>query len=146
MVDGMAMGKSITEPQRQTPVLMSTDIVVVGGGTTGPFAAISAARQGKRVVMVERFGSLGGNMALGLNTKPSGAPFVMGTDEGHASGKGTMQPVSMYFTMNQVDIPRLAAWARGNNDIPARAIPDDPKDSDYGLWLTGFNSLLQRFQ
>ncbi|MGH6640090.1 MAG: FAD-dependent oxidoreductase [Polaromonas sp.] len=64
---------SITEPAREIPVLMDTDIVVVGGGTTGPFAAIAAARQGKRVVMIERFGSLGGNLTLGLNTKPSGA-------------------------------------------------------------------------
>ena len=65
--------KTFTETTREIPVLMDTDIVVVGGGTTGPFAAISAARQGKRVVMIERFGSLGGNLTLGLNTKPSGA-------------------------------------------------------------------------
>lgn len=65
--------RSITEPAREIPVLMEADIVVVGGGTTGPVAAITAARQGKRVVMIERFGSLGGNLTLGLNTKPSGA-------------------------------------------------------------------------
>jgi hypothetical protein len=65
--------KSIIEPQREIPLLLSADIVVVGGGTTGPIAAIAAARQGKKVVLIERFGSLGGNMTLGLNTKPSGA-------------------------------------------------------------------------
>src|SRR3954471_2586284 len=52
---------------------MEVDVVIVGGGTTGPVAAIAAARRGKRVVMIERFGSLGGNLTLGLNTKPSGA-------------------------------------------------------------------------
>ena len=67
------VSRIVNEPARQTPLLMETDIVVVGGGTTGPFAAISAARLGKRVVMIERFGSLGGNLTLGLNTKPSGA-------------------------------------------------------------------------
>ncbi len=67
------LDKVITEPARETPVLMEADIVVVGGGTTGPLAAIAAARRGKSVVMIERFGSLGGNLTLGLNTKPSGA-------------------------------------------------------------------------
>ncbi|WP_187144399.1 FAD-dependent oxidoreductase [Microvirga massiliensis] len=229
---------------------MEADVVVVGGGTTGPFAAIAAARRGKRVVMIERFGSLGGNLTLGLNTKPSGAlvgglpleiwnlarsvggagedymamsktgdvkiaspcdpeimkilltrlcvdsgvqilfetfvsspvvesgtvkgviveskagrqfigakvvidcsadadmaakagaPFIMGAGD----AAKTMQPVSMYFTMNKVDIKRLADWARTSDDIPARAIPDTEEGLAYGLWLTGFNKTLQRFQ
>ena len=67
------MRTHITEPAREIPVLMEADIVVVGGGTTGPVAAIAAARRGSKVVMIERFGSLGGILTLGLNTKPSGA-------------------------------------------------------------------------
>lgn len=240
----------IHEPARQTPLLMETDVIVVGGGTTGPFAAISAARQGKRVVMIERFGSLGGNLTLGLNTKPSGAlvgglplevwnlartaggagddymavvktggvkiaspcdpelmkmlltrlcadagvqvlfetvvsapvmegdtvkgvivenktgrqfiagkvvidcsadadiavragaPFVMGS--GGASE--TMQPVSMYFTMDRVDLVRLAEWAATTDDVPARAIPKTKEGLNYGLWLTGFNASLRKWQ
>lgn len=240
----------ITEPARETPLLMETDVIVVGGGTTGPFAAISAARQGKRVVMIERFGSLGGNLTLGLNTKPSGAlvgglplevwnlaratggagedymavvktggvkiaspcdpemmkmiltrlcaesgvqilfetvvsapvvegdtvkgvivesktgrqfiagkvvidcsadadiatragaPFVMG---GGGEAK-TMQPVSMYFTMDRVDLVRLSEWAKSTDDVPARAIPKTVEGLDYGLWLTGFNKSLRAWQ
>lgn len=240
----------ITEPAREIPVLMHVDIVVVGGGTTGPFAAISAARQGKKVVMIERFGSLGGNLTLGLNTKPSGAlvgglplevwnlarsaggagddymamtktggvkiaspcdpemmkilltrlcvdsgvqilfetlasgplvengavtgiiienkagrqfigaevvidcsadadiaaqanvPFVMG-DGKQAT---TMQPVSMYYTMNKVDLKRLAEWARTTDDVPAQAIPDTEEGLEYGLWLTGFTGMLRKFE
>ena len=240
----------ITEPARQVPVLLETDIVVVGGGTTGPMAAISAARLGKRVVMIERFGSLGGNLTLGLNTKPSGAlvgglpleiwnlarsvggagedymavvksggvkiaspcdpeimkmlltrlcaeagvqilfetvvsapvmkgdtitgvivesksgrqfigakvvidcsadadiavragaPFVMGS----GGSEKTMQPVSMYFTMDRVDLVRLAEWARHTDDVPARAIPDTVEGLAYGLWLTGFNKSLRQYQ
>ncbi len=65
--------RTIQEPARDIPVLMDADIVVVGGGTTGPIAAVAAARRNKKVVLIERFGSLGGNLTLGLNTKPSGA-------------------------------------------------------------------------
>src|ERR1700730_13797913 len=65
--------RTIHEPARDIPVLMDADIVVVGGGTTGPIAAVAAARRNKKVVLIERFGSLGGNLTLGLNTKPSGA-------------------------------------------------------------------------
>jgi len=240
----------ITEPARRLPVLFETDVIVVGGGTTGPIAAISAARQGKRVVLIERFGSLGGNLTLGLNTKPSGAlvgglpleiwnlarsvggagedyvavvknggvkiaspcdpeimkilltrlcadsgvqilfetvvsrpvlegrtvtgvivesksgrqfvagkvvidcsadadiatragaPYVMGSGGDQAA----MQPVSMYFTMDQVDLLKLAEWARASDDIPARAIPHTAAGLAYGLWLTGFNKSLRRFQ
>ena len=66
-------GDKILEPAQEVPLLLNVDIVVVGGGTTGPLAAIAAARQGASVAIVERFGSLGGNLTLGLNTKPSGA-------------------------------------------------------------------------
>jgi hypothetical protein len=242
--------RTITEPAREIPVLIEADVVVVGGGTTGPFAAISAGRRGKKVVMIERFGSLGGNLTLGLNTKPSGAllgglpleiwnlartvggagkdymattktggvtiaspcdpeimkilltklcveagvqilfetmvskpvmengavigviveskagrhyiaaktvidcsadgdiaaqanaPFVMGGGDEDI----TMQPVSMYFTMANVDIKRLADWASTSDDVPARAIPETEEDLDYGLWLTGFNKTLKQFQ
>jgi FAD binding domain. len=37
----------ITEPARQIPLLISADVVVVGGGTAGPIAAIAAARRGQ---------------------------------------------------------------------------------------------------
>jgi hypothetical protein len=70
------------------------------------------------------------------------APFVMGSGEVEAK----MQPVSMYFIMKNVDLKRLAEWARTSDDVPARAIPDTEKGLDYGLWLTGFNKSLQAFQ
>lgn len=242
--------KSIIEPQREIPLLLEADIVVVGGGTTGPIAAIAAARQGKKVVLIERFGSLGGNMTLGLNTKPSGAlvgglpleiwnlarslggagddymavvktgevkiaspcdpetmkmlitrlcadsgvqilletivsmpvmegstvkgvviesksgrqyisakvvidcsadadvaaragaPFLMGNGKENP----TMQPVSMYFTMTPVDLEVLANWAKTTDDVPARAVPKTKEGLNYGLWLTGFNNSIRKFQ
>ena len=50
------------------PVYMEADVVVCGGGTAGSFAAIAAAEQGKKVLVIEQFGSLGGTATLGLVT------------------------------------------------------------------------------
>ena len=58
-----------------------TDIVVIGGGVAGCAAAISAARKGKKVILVEESGILGGQATLGLVTPLSstksrfGKPF-----------------------------------------------------------------------
>lgn len=48
------------------PVFATADVVVCGGGTAGAFAAKSAADQGKSVIVVEQFGSLGGTATNGL--------------------------------------------------------------------------------
>jgi FAD dependent oxidoreductase len=245
-------GTTILEPAQELSRLLDVDVVVVGGGTTGPFAAISAARLGASVALVERFGALGGNLTLGLNTKPSGtlagglplevweraralgaagkdyvarlkqggqvritspadpelmkmllarmcreagvhlvfetfvsrplmegvtvrgviveskagrqyikakvvidcsadgdiaakagAPFIMGS----GGEDPRMQPVSLYFIMRNVDLPRLVRWCDAHPDIvPDRAIPEDPADYGYGIWLTGFNPAVDAFQ
>ncbi|MFL5225261.1 MAG: FAD-dependent oxidoreductase, partial [Microvirga sp.] len=50
----------IREPARAVPVLAEHDIVVLGGGPAGIAAAAAAARQGADVLLVERYGFLGG--------------------------------------------------------------------------------------
>ncbi len=50
----------IIEEKRRTPVIDTVDIVVLGGGCTGSFAAIRAARLGAKVAVVERTGCFGG--------------------------------------------------------------------------------------
>ena len=54
--------------EASVPVLGSWDTVVVGGGTAGASAAISAAREGNRTLVVERYGSLGGTPVHALVT------------------------------------------------------------------------------
>lgn len=56
--------KTIHEPSRDTKVCYEADVVVVGGGPGGHSAAIAAARNGAKTVLVERYGHLGG-MATG---------------------------------------------------------------------------------
>lgn len=61
--------QSVTEPQRQIPVLGEYEVVVVGGGPAGIAAALAAGRNGKSTLLIERYGFLGGaGTAAGLST------------------------------------------------------------------------------
>ena len=56
----------VIEPAHELPVFHATDVVVVGGGAAGFAAAVSAARTGAKVALVERYGSLGGLFTNGM--------------------------------------------------------------------------------
>ncbi|RAV05620.1 FAD-dependent oxidoreductase [Paenibacillus sp. YN15] len=51
--------------ERQVPLYAEAEILVVGGGPAGTAAAISAARCGKKTILLERSGQLGGMSTLG---------------------------------------------------------------------------------
>ncbi|MDO5479383.1 MAG: FAD-dependent oxidoreductase, partial [Clostridia bacterium] len=50
-------------------VIEETDVLVVGGGPAGIAAAVAASRMGVKVILAERFGTVGGNLTLG-NVSP----------------------------------------------------------------------------
>ncbi len=50
---------------KKIPIKYSTEIVVVGGGIAGVIAACAAASRQKKVILVEHFGSLGGQGTIG---------------------------------------------------------------------------------
>src|SRR5579883_2246210 len=54
------------EPSREIPVRTEADVVVVGGGPAGTAAAVAAARMGADVLLIERYGHLGGLATGGL--------------------------------------------------------------------------------
>ena len=60
------MTKYIDEPKRKTEICHEADVIVVGGGPFGFPAAVAAARNGMKTILVEHYSSLGGVATTGL--------------------------------------------------------------------------------
>ena len=76
--------------QVEVEILPEVDVIVAGGGTAGVVAAVSAARSGANVMIIERYGYLGGmitagNAGLTMYTKYSG------NSEEHAKDEKTLE-------------------------------------------------------
>lgn len=113
--------KSIREPARETRVLTRTQVLVVGGGSAGVAAAVAAAREGADVVLVERYGQLGGLATGGLII------LLLTLDDG--AGRQVVGGLCQELT------DRLQR--RGAAIAPARAQWNDPDPSlvdHYGRW------------
>lgn len=61
---------------------LETDVLVVGGGAAGVAAAVTAARRGLRVVLVERYGFCGGGAVAGMSGTVCG--LYLATDRASA--------------------------------------------------------------
>ena len=51
--------------QREIPEIGHYDVIVAGAGPAGLCAAMAAARNGAKVALLERHGTVGGNLTLG---------------------------------------------------------------------------------
>ena len=56
----------VESPAQKVPVLYDVDVVVAGAGIAGSIAAIAAGRNGAKVLVIDRFGQLGGNIGPGM--------------------------------------------------------------------------------
>ena len=65
--------KKFTITQREIPLNDEYDVIVVGGGPAGCSAAIAAAREGAKTLLIEAQGSLGGMSTMGM--VPTWCPF-----------------------------------------------------------------------
>lgn len=72
--DGAARGGVVDEPN-MVRVDLDCDVFVAGGGLAGVCAALSAARNGARVVLVQDRSRLGGNASSEVRMHPMGSQF-----------------------------------------------------------------------
>lgn len=78
MENSLALTYYKTQPRAQNPQVVDADICVYGGHSGGVVAAIQAARMGKKVVIVEFGGHLGGLTASGLGATDIGRKGAIG--------------------------------------------------------------------
>ncbi len=58
----------VFEPRKKVPVFEEADVIVVGGGPAGIGAALAAARNGAKAVVIEKFGALGGMQTQAMSS------------------------------------------------------------------------------
>jgi hypothetical protein len=75
-----------TERERKIPVADDVDVLVAGGGVSGIVAAVAAARNGARTLLVERLGWLAGHLDAGWGAGTVG--FVFQDAQGKQIMKG----------------------------------------------------------
>ena len=96
------------------------DVIVVGGGTAGALAAVAAARDGAKTLIVERFGHLGGTAVYGI-------PFLgLLTGGGDLANKGLVEELLQRLKDENFAFG-LARGAYWNT-------PEKPKSFEFSLF------------
>lgn len=109
--------ESIREEGRDLPVIGSHDVVVAGAGLSGCAAAISAARSGADVLLIERHGFPGGTSTAGLM---SGITNFYYTGKDRHVATGIAQEV-----VDRLEARKATGSGPFTHEVPQ--IPNDPE-------------------
>lgn len=109
-------GNFIIEPSKQVPVIFKVDVVVCGGGPSGFIAAIAAARNGARTLLLEHYGFLGGMATAGLVGPIS---------------KFNFQNTRIVSGIPEEFIEEMAIKGGAIIDLPSGNVPYDPEIYKY---------------
>lgn len=97
----------------ETKSLGKFDVAVCGGGIAGACAAISAARNGAKVILIERSGSLGGTLTEGF------MPLILDAD----NKGGIVKELYDFLNLHGMTSPRRGAPKDSSgNRIPGRMV------------------------
>jgi len=101
----------VIETEKKIPVLYDVDVAVAGAGPAGIFAAIASARKGADTVLIDRFGSVGGNIGPGTIV---GGHMISGSAHEKVGQESCLYPklygiarefVDRYIAMGGASIP-----------------------------------------
>jgi len=111
---GVATDKTITEIQREVPVIREADVIVVGGGPGGIAAAVSAARGGARTILIERYGHLGGMSTGGLVNIIPNLSTIYGE---HVIGGFCQEVIERLAARNGASFPEKRFWGKSEPSV-----------------------------
>lgn len=133
--------KTIHEPGRQVPIRAQVDVVVCGGGVSGCMAALAAARNGARTLVIEGHGFLGGVLTAALVNGVGGWQFDL--DGEPLIGSIPLEAIARIHLASGHDDDagreRMARLARN------RGGPGDYRDGGLGCYWVGTNPEAAKF-